>query len=139
EAAITLLLLRTRLTDEAIDNAVSRGSELDYLAIMEAIEHLRRAGSTREMVLCDVEVYRRIFLASRNLVLIWAFNTFSKIFLQLGERFPDLWQVNVPYLSGLDQMVGHMRDKKPERARMEMRRIFELRNRELLEGTSMMQ
>jgi GntR family transcriptional repressor for pyruvate dehydrogenase complex len=128
---LMLLSLRSRLMDEAIGRVVLCATVEDLDAIDAALEAVRRAKPGPELVAADVDLYRRVALASRSLVLIWVFNTFSKIFLELGERFPQAWSNDEKYLAGLTRTLRWLRERRVERAREEMRQLFEVRSMEL--------
>jgi GntR family transcriptional repressor for pyruvate dehydrogenase complex len=128
---LMLLNLRSRLMDEALGRVVLCATVDDLDAVEAALEHVRRAPAGQELVAADVELYRRIALASHSLVLTWVFNTFSKIFLELGERFPEAWSNDEPYVGGLVRTLRWLRERRVERARDELRQLFEVRGAEL--------
>jgi DNA-binding FadR family transcriptional regulator len=128
---LILLNLRSRLMDEALGRVVLCATVEDLDAVEAALENVRRAPAGQELVAADVELYRRIALASHSLVLTWVFNTFSKIFLELGERFPEAWSNDEPYVGGLARMLRWLRERRVERAREELRQLFEVRSAEL--------
>jgi GntR family transcriptional repressor for pyruvate dehydrogenase complex len=126
-----LLRLRSRLMDEALGRLVLCATIEDMDAVEAALEEVRSAPPGAALVAADVELYRRIVLASHSLVLIWVFNTFSKIFLEIGDRFPEAWSNDEGYVSALGRAVRWMRERRVERARDEMRQVFEVRTLEL--------
>jgi GntR family transcriptional repressor for pyruvate dehydrogenase complex len=128
---LILLNLRTRLMDEALGRVVLCATVEDMDAVEAALDEVRRAPPGAELVAADVELYRRIVLASHSLVLVWVFNTFSKIFLEVGERFPEAWRNDETYVSGLQRTVKWLRERRVERAREELRQLFEVRGLEL--------
>ncbi len=132
EAVLTLLQLRERLLEEVLTRVVLHGTARDLDAIEEGLDTLAEARPGLEAVRADVELYRRIVLASHSLVMVWVFNTFSKIFLELGHKFPALWQIDAPYLEGLGQVLRRLREKRADRAREEMRHVFEERGMALV-------
>jgi DNA-binding FadR family transcriptional regulator len=124
---IMLLHFRARLMDEALERASLDGTVADMDAIEMALRMLRDAAPGAELVRADVELYRRIALASHNLVIVWVFNTFAKIFVELGERFPEAWSNDASYLAGLGRVVRWLREGRVDRAREEMGLVFEER------------
>jgi GntR family transcriptional repressor for pyruvate dehydrogenase complex len=128
---LMLLNLRSRLMDEAIGRVVLCATVEDLDAIDAGLEAVRRARPGPELVAADVDLYRRVALASHSLVLTWVFNTFSKIFLELGERYPQAWSNDEKYLAGLTRTLRWLRERRVERAREEMRQLFEVRSMEL--------
>jgi GntR family transcriptional repressor for pyruvate dehydrogenase complex len=133
DAVLTLLNLRERLLDEVLGQASAHAEPDEIEAIHAALVALRDARPGQEMVAADVELYRRVVLASHSLVLIWVYNTFAKIFLELGQRYPMLWQIDAPYLEGVARMVRWIEEKRPNRAREEMRHVFEERGMALID------
>jgi GntR family transcriptional repressor for pyruvate dehydrogenase complex len=131
-AILTLLNLRERLLDEVLGLATSHGTPEDFDDIQAGIDALRTARPGVETVHADVELYRRVVLSSHNLVVIWVFNTFAKIFLEMGERFPMAWELDEEYLEGLSQMLRWLRERRTGRAREEMRYAFEGRGMALV-------
>jgi GntR family transcriptional repressor for pyruvate dehydrogenase complex len=132
EAVRTLLNLRERLLEEVLNRACLLATDDDYEAVHDAITQLAEA-RPHEVVTADIEVYRRFAIASHSVVTVWTFNTFAKIFSELGERFPALWQRDAAYVDGLTRMLKWIREKRPERAREEMRLVFEERGMALLQ------
>lgn len=133
DAVTTLLGLRTRLLDEALTLAVTRASSEDHLEIERALEALRAMPFGARAVEADVALWRAMVLASHNLVLIWVFNTFARIFVELGRRFPMLWRTDAPYLKALDKLVDLLRRGRTDAAREQMRRIFDERSADVLQ------
>jgi DNA-binding FadR family transcriptional regulator len=127
DAMVTLLNLRARLMEETLGRASLDATVEDLDAVESALQSVRDAAPGAALVAADVEFYRRIALSSRSLVLIWVFNTFAKIFLDLGERFPEAWSNDSAYLTGLGRVVRWMRERRVDRAREEMRQVFEVR------------
>lgn len=127
DAMVTLLNLRARLMEEAIGRATIDGTVEDMDAIEAALQALKQAPPGTALVAADVELYRRIALASHSLVIVWVFNTFAKIFIELGERFPEAWSNDAAYLAGLGRVARWLRERRAERARDEMRQLFEQR------------
>jgi DNA-binding FadR family transcriptional regulator len=133
EAVITLFQLRERLMEEVIAATAMRASEAELDGIHAALRALAMAPEAAvETVEADVEVYRRIVLASHNLVLIWVFNTFARIFLELGERFPSMWTADTPYLEGLAKLLRELRERRSDRARETLDELFAERRKQLL-------
>ena len=81
-----------------------------------------------EAVEADIEFYRRLVLSSRTTVLAWIFNTFARIFGQLGERYPELWKVDRAYVDALDDVVRAIVAGDEARARTLMHSTLELRS-----------
>jgi GntR family transcriptional repressor for pyruvate dehydrogenase complex len=131
DAVLTLLHLRQRLMDEAIGRATISGTVEDMEALDTALQALRGATPGAALVAADVEYYRRIALASHSLVIIWVFNTFAKIFLELGERFPQAWSNDSDYVSGLERVTRWLRERRVDRAREEMAAVYERRGLDL--------
>ena len=127
DAMVTLLNLRARLMEEALGRASVDGTVEDMDAIDAALVTLRAAPAGMELVRADVELYRRIALASHSLVIIWVFNTFAKIFVELGERFPEAWSNDAAYVGGLGRVARWLRERRVDRARDEMRHLFDAR------------
>jgi DNA-binding FadR family transcriptional regulator len=132
QAVLTLLDLRERLLDEVLGLATVHADDDDIEAIHAALVALRDAQAGYAAVLADVEFYRRVVLAAHSLVTTWVFNTFSRIFVDLGQRFPMLWQIDAPYLEGLARLVRWIEEKRVDRAREEMRHVFEERGMALV-------
>jgi DNA-binding FadR family transcriptional regulator len=130
-AVETLLGMRARLLDQALAIAALHGSVEDLDAVKAAIEALRAADGSSAVVAADSEVHRCIVVAARDLVLNWTFNTFAKIFVELGLRFPTLWKIDQRYLEQLNELVRWLEEREPERARAQMHRIFEERGKAL--------
>jgi GntR family transcriptional repressor for pyruvate dehydrogenase complex len=129
---LSLLNLRQRLLDEALGAAVAHATPSDLDAVHEALARLHDVERGLPAVAADIDLYRRIVLASHSLVLIWTFNTFARIFLELGQRFPRLWQLDAPYLDGLAQVVHWLEERRADRARQEMGHVFEERGMQLV-------
>lgn len=115
-AVATLLRLRQHLLDEALDRASERALPEEIAAITDAIGALRRA-ALADVVAADIEIYRRVAIAAHDLVVMWTFNTFAKIFGELGLHFPELWRRDDEYLAGLVRMTDALRARRPDRAR----------------------
>ena len=128
QSLTTLLELRDQLIDKAIQHACASGPGPELETIEEALRELEIAAAVIRPnvapVAADVEVYRRLVLASHDLVLTWVFNTFARIFIDLGERFPQLWSIDTPYIDGLHRVLRHVREGREDRARAEMRKVF---------------
>jgi len=131
-AVLTLLSLREKLLEEVLALVTLHGRPADLDAIETALATLAEARPGIDAVVADVEVYRRIVVASHSLVMTWVFNTFSRIFLELGHKFPTLWQIDASYLDGLAQVLRRLREKNPQRAREEMRHLFQERGMALV-------
>jgi GntR family transcriptional repressor for pyruvate dehydrogenase complex len=127
DAITTLFELRTLLVDQVIELAVTRGQMDDWLAVEAALEELRALPSGSPAAAADVEVFRRITRASHNLLIVWVFNTFAKIFIELGRRFPLLWTTDEAYVAALGRVLDHLRAGRGPRARREMARLFDER------------
>jgi GntR family transcriptional regulator, transcriptional repressor for pyruvate dehydrogenase complex len=127
DSLITLGHLRARLMEEALGRASLDGTVSDMDSIETALRALRDAAPGPDLVRADVELYRQIALASHSLVIVWVFNTFAKIFLELGERFPEAWSNDEDYLAGLALVLRWLRERRRESACEEMRLVFEAR------------
>jgi DNA-binding FadR family transcriptional regulator len=132
DAVSALLRLRTLLIDDAAGLAVARADGEDYLALEGALEEMRHAAVGTPAVAADVAFWRALVLASHNLVLVWVFNTFARIFFELGRRFPMLWRLDQPYVDALGRIVDHLRAGRAREARAAMRRIFDERTAEIM-------
>jgi GntR family transcriptional repressor for pyruvate dehydrogenase complex len=131
DAVCTLLELRTLLVNQVLGLAANRGTEDDWDLVFDAFEGLRQDRYGVPAVIADVRLFHMITLASHNLVLIWVFNTFSKIFLELGRRFPELWHVDDEYLREMDEVIFDLRRGKGDKARARMGRLLDARSGEL--------
>jgi DNA-binding FadR family transcriptional regulator len=132
EAVLTLLNLRERLLDEVLGRATVHATRDELESVQDAIVALEETHGGG-FVAADIEVYRRLVIASHSLVTVWVFNTFAKIFLELGERFPDLWQRDEAYFEGLHRVLKWLVEKRPDRAREELRHVFEERGMALVQ------
>jgi DNA-binding FadR family transcriptional regulator len=130
-ALITLLHLRHALVDQAL-NAAEAADDVDLRALRSALDQLRAAEPGVPTVLADIHFYRRIVVMTHSVVLIWVFNTFARIFEQLGERYPELWAIDEGYTSRLEEVVRSLVAGKNNRARDQMRELLNLRNTDLL-------
>ncbi len=130
QALVVLLNLRERLMDEVVERACHEASADELDAVRGAIDQMRQVRGTA-FVAADVEFYRRLALASHSTVHVWVFNTFAKIFLELGERFPNLWQHDEKYFSALERVLTAMPDH-PARARDELLNMFSERTVEVV-------
>jgi GntR family transcriptional repressor for pyruvate dehydrogenase complex len=133
DAVASLLRLRTMLIDEAILLAVQRQDSEDHVALQGALDELRKLPTGTEAVEADVAFYRALVLASRNLVIIWVFNTFARIFLELGTKFPMLWRIDADYAHAVGRVVGFIGTGRPGEARAEMRKLFDERTAAILD------
>jgi GntR family transcriptional repressor for pyruvate dehydrogenase complex len=131
-ALITLLHLRHALVDQALGGAAKSADDVDLRALRSALDQLRAAEPGLPTVLADIEFYRRIILTAHSVVLVWVFNTFARIFEQLGERYPELWTVDEDYTARLEEVVRSLVAGKGNRARDQMRELLNLRNGDLL-------
>jgi len=133
EALYTLLRLRDALIDHALYFAVGHTTDADLAALRGALAQLGSVESgSIDAVHADIEFYRRLVLASRATVLTWIFNTFARIFAQLGERYPQLWKWERAYLDALDEVVRAIAAGNEAEARGRMRELLELRSGVLL-------
>jgi DNA-binding FadR family transcriptional regulator len=124
EALYTLFRLRDLLIDQAVHFAIGTENDAELRALRRALDDLRVAESgSVEAVHADIELYRRLVLASRTTVLVWVFNTFARIFGQLGERYPELWKFERSYVDGLDEVLRLIESGDEQGAR---RRIFDI-------------
>jgi DNA-binding FadR family transcriptional regulator len=129
DALYNLFKLRDALIDHALQLAVGHVTDADVAALRAALGQLGSVDSgTLEAVRADIEFYRRIVLASRTSVLIWIFNTFARIFAQLGERYPELWKVDRAYVDTLDEVVRALIAGEEAEARNRMHELLELRS-----------
>ena len=129
EALYTLFRLRDALIDHALHFASGTTTDADVASLRAALADLGTVESgTPAAVHADIEFYRRLVLASRATVLAWVFNTFARIFAQLGERYPQLWKVDRAYVDALDEVVRAMIAGDEAAARQRMRELLELRS-----------
>lgn len=133
QAVLALLNLRERVIEEILALAVLHATPEDLHALEDAMVRLRDARPGEEATLADVEVYRRLALASHSLAMVWTFNTLARIFLELGRRFP-IWRIDRRYFEGLAQVLHHLAQKRADRARESLRRLFEERHTALVAG-----
>jgi DNA-binding FadR family transcriptional regulator len=131
-ALTTLLHLRHALIDQALGRAAEAADDVDLRALRSALDQLRSAAPGVATVRADIELYRRIVLAAHSVVLVWVFNTFARIFQQLGERYPELWTIDEDYTARLEEVVRSLVAGKGTRARDQMRELLNLRNADLL-------
>jgi GntR family transcriptional repressor for pyruvate dehydrogenase complex len=131
DAVSTLLDLRTLLVEQVITLAVENGTEDDWGNVFEAFENLRSQRNGPAAVIADVQLFRAITQSTHNLVLIWVFNTFSKIFVELGRRFPHLWRIDEAYLRSMDHVVHDLRLKRDDLARRRISKLLEERTEEV--------
>jgi DNA-binding FadR family transcriptional regulator len=131
-ALITLLHLRHALVDQALGAAAEAADDVDLRALRSALEQLRAAAPGHATVLADIDFYRRIVVTAHSVVLVWVFNSFARIFEQLGERYPGLWTVDEDYTTRLEEVVRSLVAGKGTRARDQMRELLNLRNADLL-------
>src|SRR5262249_32056124 len=120
DAVMTLVKLRQRLLDEALDLAATQAHAEDLAAIHEAIGALREARGG-DSAAADAEVDRGLAAAARDLVVTWTFNTFERVFVALGERFSELWRNDAGYVDALGRIVRALEAKSGARAREELR------------------
>jgi GntR family transcriptional regulator, transcriptional repressor for pyruvate dehydrogenase complex len=133
EALYTLFRLRDALVDHALYFAVGHTSDADVAALRGALAELGSVESgTPAAVLADIEFYRRLVLASHTTVLAWIFNTFARIFAQLGERYPELWKVDRAYVDALDEVVRAIIAGDEAQARGRMHELLESKSGALL-------
>jgi len=128
DVVTTLLELRSMLLDRILTLSVERGDEDDWGLVFDAFEDLRAHREGIAAVVADVRLFRCITLSTHNLVLIWVFNTFSKIFLELGRRFPALWDIDDEYLKAMDDVIHDLREGRGDRARHRVHRLLEERS-----------
>ncbi|MDB4966079.1 MAG: Transcriptional regulator, GntR family [Myxococcales bacterium] len=129
DALYTLFKLRDALVDHALQLAVGSVTDADVAALRGALGRLGSVESgTLDAVHADIEFYRCVVLSSRTTVLIWIFNTFARIFGQLGERYPQLWKIDRAYLDILDEVVRAIVGGDERQARVRMRELLELRS-----------
>jgi len=133
EALGTLLTLRERLLGEIIELAAERATNEDHAALADALDTLRRARPA-EVPAADVEFFRRLVLAARDLVVTWIFNTFARTLLTLADRFPDAWRQDTPYLEALQRLLDQLRAGDGARARATLRRTFQSGDSEALQA-----
>jgi GntR family transcriptional repressor for pyruvate dehydrogenase complex len=134
DAGATLLDLRSMLLEQIIPLVAQRGTESDWASIFEAYEELRyraRTGTESERALADISLYRTITLASHNLVLIWVFNTFSKVFVSLADVFSDMWTIDPEYLEGMQDVVFALHERKAEKAGQRLGKLLDERTHEI--------
>lgn len=134
DAGATLLDLRSMLLEQIIPLVAQRGTESDWASIFEAYEELRyraRTGTESERALADINLYRTITRASHNLVLIWVFNTFSKVFVSLADVFSDMWTIDPEYLEGMQDVVFALHERKAEKAAQRLGKLLEERTSEI--------
>ncbi len=132
EALITLLHLRHALVDQALSVAARCADDVDLRGLRAALSQLQAAEPGQSAVQADIEFYRRIVVAAHSVVLVWVFNTFARIFEQLGERYPELWAIDADYTDRLEEVVRALVAGKDTRARELMNQLLNLRNSELL-------
>ena len=129
EALYTLFRLRDALIDHALHFASGTATDADVSALRGALAALGSVESgTVAAVHADIEFYRRLVLSSRATVLAWVFNTFARIFAQLGERYPELWKIDRGYLDALDEVVRAVVSGDEAGARRRMHQLLELRS-----------
>src|SRR5206468_252753 len=101
----------------------------DVAALRGALAQLGAVDSgTFAAVTADIEFYRRLVVASHASVLVWTFNTFARIFAQLGERYPELWKVDRAYVDALDEVVRALVAGHQEKARTLMHDLLTRRS-----------
>lgn len=129
DALYTLFRLRDVLVDQALYVAVGNTTDADLSSLRSALAQLGGVASgTVEAVHADIEFYRRLVLISHTTVLAWVFNTFARIFAQLGERHPQLWKIDRAYVDALDDVVRAIAAADEPQARRRMRELLELRS-----------
>ena len=128
----TLLHLRHSLVDQALKVAADTADDVDLRALRSALDRLRAATPGLEAVRADIDFYRRLVVSTHSVVLVWVFNTFARIFDQLGERYPQLWPVDESYVLRLEDVVRSLVAGKGQKAREEMNDLLNLRNADLL-------
>jgi DNA-binding FadR family transcriptional regulator len=131
EALYTLFRLRDQLIDQAVHFATGADVDNDgeLRALRRALDELRVAESgTVAAVHADIELYRRLVLASRTTVLVWVFNTFARIFTHLGERYPELWKLDRAYVDAVDDVLRLIEGGNEPAARKRMFDLLELRS-----------
>jgi GntR family transcriptional repressor for pyruvate dehydrogenase complex len=129
EALYTLFRLRDLLIDQAVHFATGVDNDAELRALRRALDELRvsESGSVAA-VHADIELYRRLVLASRTTVLVWVFNTFARIFGQLGERYPELWKFDRAYVDAIDEVLRAIETGDEETARKRMYEVLESRS-----------
>ncbi len=132
-AVLTLLSLRERLLDEVVDRATAAATATSLAPVREAVDALGRARPGIEWARADVEVFHQLVLAAQSLVLTWVFNTFARIFLELGERFPAAWPPSRDYEAGLHVLLSLVAAGQAERARAQLRLLFAERSATLVQ------
>jgi GntR family transcriptional regulator, transcriptional repressor for pyruvate dehydrogenase complex len=131
DALYTMFRLRDQLVDQAVhfatDTALDNDTELR--ALRRAVDELRVVESgTVAAVHADIELFRRLVLATRTTVLVWVFNTFARIFAQLGERYPELWRFDRAYVDAMDEVVRLIEADDEGGARKRLAEILSLRS-----------
>jgi DNA-binding FadR family transcriptional regulator len=124
DAVVELIRVRQRLMEEVIDLAVAQAQPDQLASVHDAIAELREARG-RDIVGADVEVYRRLVESTRSLVVMWTFNTFARIFAELGDRFPELWRNDAGYVDALSRVLRAVSEKRADRAREELRHVVD--------------
>jgi DNA-binding FadR family transcriptional regulator len=129
EALYTLFRMRDLMIDQAVHFATGVDNDAELRSLRRALDELRvsESGSVAA-VHADIELYRRLVLASRNTVLIWVFNTFARIFGQLGERYPELWRFDRHYVDAVDEVLRAIEDGDEATARRLMYELLESRS-----------
>ena len=129
DAVYTLFRMRDQLMDQAVHAATGGHAEAELRALRRALDELRLVESgTPEAVQADIELYRHLVLASKTTVLIWVFNTFARIFSDLGQRYPQLWSIDRAYLDALDEVIARMSANDEKEARRKMADLLESRS-----------
>jgi GntR family transcriptional repressor for pyruvate dehydrogenase complex len=129
DALYTLFRLRDQLIDQALQFAAGIDADAELRALRRALDELRVVESgTVAAVHADIEFYRRLVLAARSTVLTWVFNTFARIFGQLGERYPELWKIDRGYVDALDEALRLIEGRDEAGARRRMFDILESRS-----------
>jgi DNA-binding FadR family transcriptional regulator len=134
DVVATLLDLRNMLLDQIIPLVCERATFQDWGAMFDSYEslryqhHLKDAG---QPAMADIRLYRMIALGSHNLMLIWVFNTFSKIFFELAQKFPEMWNIDEHYLDVMGEVIFDLHEHKAEKARQRLGKLLDERTNEI--------
>jgi len=123
--AISLMALRDQLLEFGVRKATLLHTPEELHAIRTAVIAMRVPGNpSAALIRLDIEFYRRIVMATHDLVLTWSFNIFGKVFAGLGETFPALWPIDEAYLTRVDRLVDHIARRQPDLAAKELLSIL---------------